>query len=352
MLPCALLLAAGCGFFRDDDGLFADPRDDYVDATVGRPLRVPDGMEASVGDTWPIPEVVEQPTAKTYVEEVPRPRFLAGANVDAIKIQRLGGKSWIVLADAPEQVWPLVKQLIEDSGVGMEREDPPAGIVETAWFPADPAGGVLRTAVRTGLSEADQSVGNAWLERVQVRIERGIRLGSSEVHVVHFRSDSGGEGDAVETSPVPEVEAELINRIADFFAQGVAAGSVSMVGREIASESKAQIVEDENGAPTLVLNVGFDRAWATVDGALQRAEMEVTESDRDSATFRAVVRDDRRPGFFARVFAGSGPEGTALTIRLHEGADSVVVEVQGDGGQPVSRELAEQVLLTLREFAA
>lgn len=353
-LVCVLLLTAGCGlFFKDDEGLFADPRDDYIDATEGRPLRVPEGMQASVGDTWPIPEVVEQPTSKTYVGEVPRPRFLAGANVDAIKIQKLGSKSWIVLADAPEQVWPLVKQLIVDSNVDMEREDPTAGIVETAWFRADSAApGVLGAAVRTGLAEAGETAGGTWLDRVQVRIERGIRFGSSEVHVVHYRSNSGGESDAVETSAVAAVEAELITQIADYFAEGVAAGSVSMVGRDIASESKARIVEGEGGVPTLVLNIGFDRAWATVDGALQRAEMVITESDRENATFRAVVPDDRRPGFFARVFAGGPREGTAITIRLHVGTDSVVVEVQDGSGQPISRELAERVLLTLREFAA
>ena len=85
VLVGALLLTAGCGLLKGDEGLFADPRDEYVNATEGRPLKVPEGMQASVGDTWPIPEVVEQPTAKTYVGEVPRPRFLAGANVDAIK---------------------------------------------------------------------------------------------------------------------------------------------------------------------------------------------------------------------------------------------------------------------------
>ena len=238
-----------------------------------------------------------------------------------------------------------------DSNVDMEREDPTAGIVETAWFRADAASpGVLGGAVRTGLAEADETAGSTWLERVQVRVERGIRFGSSEVHVVHYRSSSGG--DAVETSAVAEVEAELITKIADFFAQGVAAGSVSMVGRDIASESKARIVEGANGVPTLVLSIGFDRAWATVDGALQRSEMEITESDREEAMFRAVVPADRRPGFLARVFAGGGREGTAITIHLHEGADSVVVEVQDGRGQPISREFAERVLLTLREFAS
>lgn len=352
VLIAAMLASAGCRIFGDDAGFFVDPRDDYVAARVGEPLEVPEGMESSVGDTWPIPDIVVQPTAKTYSDVVPRPRLLAGASTDAIKIQRLGTKSWIVLADAPEQVWPLVKQLMEDSRVDVAREDPPAGIIETAWFSVDPsAGDILRTAVGTGLSQQQQTAEGSWLDRVQVRIERGIRLGSSEVHIVHYRTRSESEG-TIDASAVPEVEGELITEIADYLAQGVASASVSMVGREIASERKARIVEDEDGAPTLVLHIGFDRAWATVDGALERADMEVTQADRDTATFRAVLRAEAKPGFFARVFSRRGAGGTLVTLRLRERDDGVVVEVRDDGGRPVARELAEQVLLTLREFAA
>ncbi len=348
-----LLAAAGCRIFNDDAGLFVDPRDDYVSATVSQPLRLPDGMEANVGDTWPIPDAVEQPTSRTYVDEVPRPRFLAGANLDAIKIQRLGDKSWIVMADAPEQVWPLVRQLVEDSGVGLAREDPPAGIVETAWFTADASAmDVLQKAVGAGLADHEAAPGTTFLERVQIRIERGIRLGSTEVHVVHYRTSDENEG-TVETSAVPAVEAELITDIAGYFAQGVAAQSVSMIGREIASVGKARIVEDSSGVPTLLLSIGFDRAWATVDGALQRSTMELTEADRDGAIFRAMVPPERRPGFFARIIpGGNADQGTAVTIRLRETDDGVVVEVRDGRDGSVSRELAERVLLTLREFAA
>ena len=352
VLIAGMLASTGCRIFRDDAGFFVDPRDDYVEARVGEPLKVPAGMESSVGDTWPIPDIVEQPTAKTYADEVPRPRLLAGASTDEIKIQKLGAKSWIVLADAPEQIWPLVRQLMEDSRVGVAREDPPAGVLETEWFTVDPsATDLLREAVGTGLSQQEQPAEGSWLDRVRLRIERGIRVGSSEVHVVHYRTRSESE-EAIDTSPVPEVEGELITKIADYLAQGVASSSVSMVGREIASERKARIVEDESGAPTLVLHIGFDRAWATVDGALERAEMEVTEADRDTATFRAVLRAEAKPGLFARIFARRGGGGTAVTLRLQERDDGVVVEVRDAGGRPVAREVAEQVLLTLREYAA
>ena len=336
---------------RDDSGLFVDPTDDYVQAETSKTLLVPEDMADSVGDTWPIPDIVELPTAKTYAKEVPRPKFFAGRNLDEIKIQKLGEKSWIVLADAPELVWPLVKQFLADSGVAIEREDAPAGIVESDWFGVDAAtNDTLRTAVREGLAQSEQgsATEGSWLDRVQVRIERGIRLGSTEVHVVHSRRSA-----ATDAAAVPEVEVELIKELADYIAQGVAVASVSMVGREIASVSKARIVEDD-GVPTLVLNLEFDRAWATVDQALERAELEVTHSDRDRGSFRAVIHAVDERGFLARILPGGADAGSAqaVTIHLRTVDDGVVIEVQDDAGQPVARELAEEVLLTLREFAA
>ena len=349
-----VLASSGCRLLRDDSGLFVDSRDDYLDAEIGKPLVVPESLDAGVGDTWPIPEIAEQPGAKTYPVDVPRPKFLAGRNVDAIRIQKLGTRSWIVLGDAPEQVWPLIKQFMVDADVGIEREDPPAGIVESAWFRSDsPASDTLRTAVRDGLAKREQTVpppdNGPWLDRVLLRIERGIRLGSSEVHVVHMRRDAAGEAPAV-----AEVEAELTAKLADFIAQGAAAASVSMIAREIASESKARIVQDETGMPRLILSVGFDRAWATVDQALQRAELEVTEVDRDRGIYRAVLRVAQEKGFLARILPGGGKrgEGQTVTIHLRDAGDGVVIDVQDDQGEPVSRELAEEVLLTLREFAA
>ena len=347
-----MLASTGCRLLRDDSGLFVDPTDDYLQAETSKALVVPEDMADSVGDTWPIPDIVELPTAKTYAEEVPRPKFLAGRNLDAIKIQKLGEKSWIVLADAPEQVWPLVKQFLADSGVAIEREDAPAGIVESDWFRVDAAtNDTLRAAVREGLAQSEQgsATEGSWLDRVQLRIERGIRLGSTEVHVVHSRRSA-----ATNAAAVPEVETELVTKLADYFAQGVAVASVSMVGREIASVSKARIVEDASGVPTLILNLEFDRAWATVDQALQRAELEVTDADRDRAMFRAVVHVVDERGFFARILPGGADAGGGQAVNIHLRAvdDGVVIEVQDDAGQPVARELAEEVLLTLREFAA
>ena len=348
-------VSAGCRYLGDDEGIFVNPRDDYLQAQVGEPLTIPAEMaDVRIVDSWPIPDVRAGDAAKNYPKAPPRPEVFVGGNVDAVKIQKLGTRSWVVLPDAPEQVWPLVKQFLAENGVAVGREDAPTGLVESAWIVIADRDyqDVVRAAIAEGQREAAQggagdSTPPASRYRLRFRVERGIRRGSTEVHVDHDRIVG------VDTDPAPgvaEVKAILTTKLADYFAHGLA-GTVSMVGRAIASESKAQVVKDAGGYPSLRLNVDFDRAWATVGQALERAEIEVAESNRDEAVFRAVFPTGDKVGWLKRLVPGGGPDGAVVMIRLVAEGERVIVNVQAEDGRPLAVELAERVLLTLRDFA-
>ena len=348
-----VLALAGCRLTRDDKGLLVDPRDDYLDAESGEPLVVPDDlMGTAINDTWPIPEIIEQPIVKVYPRKAPRPAVLVGRDFDAVRIQRLGKRQWIVLGDAPEQVWPMVKQFLAENGVGAGREDPPAGIVESAWIVvADQNyGDVLRTAIREGRDEHAANGGTiaAGRDRLIIRIERGIRRGSTEVHVQHEHA----VGLSDETAPaIAEVEAQVVAKLAEYFAAGVTT-AVSMVGRNIAAAAKAQVVKDATGYPMLHLHVDFDRAWATVGQALERAEIEA-EANHEQATYRVDFPTAGRRGWLKRIVPG-GDVGrdTPVAIHVARGETGTQVSVAAPSGEPLSADLAEEVLVTLREFAA
>ena len=346
----ALLLALdGCRYLADDEGIFVNRRDDYLAAKVGAQLDVPPELtDVRIVDSWPIPDVPDAATAKNYPGEPPRPEVFVGSDIDAVKIQKLGDRSWVVLPDAPEQVWPLIKQFLADNGVAVGREDAPAGVIESRWFViADrDYDDVVRAAIRTGQRDGDAVGGSIPSRyRVQFRVERGIRRGSTEVHVGHERV----RGNETALAPeLPQIQSEVTAKLADYFALG-AAEAVSMVGRDIASESKAQVVKNADGYPSLRLNVDFDRAWATVGQALERAEVDVVERDRDAATFRALFSTGDA-GWLKRLSRRGGGNVVVL-IHVAREAERVVVRVMDEAGAPLPVELAEQVLLTLREFA-
>lgn len=346
----ALLLApSGCRYLADDEGIFVNRRDDYLQAQVGAQLEVPPELtNVRIVDSWPIPDAPGSAAAKNYPDDPPRPEVFVGSDIDAVKIQKLGDRSWIVLPDAPEQVWPLIKQFLADNGVAIGREDAPAGVIESRWFViADrDYDDVVRAAIRAGQIEGDTSSGAIPSRyRVQFHVERGIRRGSTEVHVGHERI-VGNQTDLA--AALPQVQSEVTAKLADYFALGVAE-AVSMVGRDIASESKAQVVKNANGYPSLRLNVDFDRAWATVGQALERAEVAIAERDRDAARYRAVFSSGDKTGWLKRLRRGGGD--VVVVIHLVREQERVVVRVMDEAGAALPVDLAEQVLLTLREFA-
>ena len=355
------LVSTSCRYLRDDEGIFVDPRDDYLEAQVGEPLTIPPDMtNARIVDSWPIPEVRAGDAAKNFPEGPPRPEVFVGGNTDAVKIQKLGDRSWVVLPDAPEQVWPLIKQFLAENGVAVARENAPTGLVESAWIVIvdrdyeDVVRGTIAEGQREAASNrpaaqagAENSAPPASRYRLRFHVERGIRRGSTEVHVSHDRIV--GVGTEL-SAGVAEVGAKLTAKLADYFAHELA-GTVSMVGRAIASESKAQVVKDAGGYPSLRLNVDFDRAWATVGQALQRAEVEVAESNRAEAVYRAVFPTGGKIGWLKRMVPGGHADNAVVTIRLAAEGERVIVSVQAEDGRPLAVELAERVLLTLRDFA-
>lgn len=353
-----VLALAGCRYMRDDKGLFVDARDDYVDAAPSKPLEVPDDLSGMrIEDSWPIPELANpNVAARLYPRRVPRPEVLVGREFDAVRIQKLGTRSWVVLGDSPAQVWPQVKQFLADSGVGIGREDPPEGLIMSEWVVVrdDDYDDVVRGAIRDGRAKHVEDGGAAvelGRDRLRFRVERGIRRGSSEVHVTHVRA----VGMADEESPaIPAVETEVTTKLAEYFAAGITDGAVSMVGREIAARSKAEIVKDASGYPSLYLNIGFDRAWATVSQALERAEVVVQDADVSGAVVHAVFPTAGRRGWLKRIVPG-GETGinARVAIRVQrDGDNGVVIRVEEPDGGRIQPELAEEVLITVRAFAA
>ena len=353
-----VLVLTGCRYLGDDRGLFVDARDDYLDARPSKPLVVPDDLSGvRIEDTWPIPDVANpEAAAKVFPTQAPRPEILVGQDLDAIKIQKLGERSWIVLGDSPAQVWPMVKQFLADNGVGLGSEDPPEGIIESEWVVVADRDydDVVRTAIRDGRRNRVEAGGETvepGRDRVRFRVERGIRRGSSEVHISHLRAVGLSDD---ESPAVLEVETEVIAKLAEYFAHGVTQVSVSMVGRDIAARSKAEIIRDDDGYPSLYLNVGFERAWATVSQALERAEIKVQETNVDDAVVRAVFPTAGPRSWLKRVVPG-GESGVNAEVAIRvqrDGDDRIVVSVEEIAGGRTTPELAEEVLITLREFAA
>ena len=349
LCACAVAaLAAGCGWWTSEE---RSPYP-YLGAQPGDTLEVPtDLVGVTIEDTWPIPEIDDHPLARVYPGEAPRPEIFVGReDRDAVKIQRLGERRWVVVADPPELVWPVVKQFLTDASVAIAGQDPPEGVIDGGWL--DIAGSdsedIIRSSVRAAREEAAVTDGR---DRVRFRVEQGIRRGSTEIHLRHENDALMEPQDALaETSAIPGAEEAILGEFGSYYAAGVASETVSMVGRDVATESKARVERNEAGYPVLRLNVDFDRAWATVSQALSRAEIEVLRQDRDAALIEAMMEP---PGEgIARLLRGRSQRARPVRIRITPASDGYLVNVVNTEDVPVAVELSERVLAVLREYAA
>ena len=357
LTPATLVgLLAGCAWLNDDSGLVRDTSDDYVKARQAPPLVIPEDIEASpVQDTWVIPNIDERPLARLFPDQAPRPDAIFGANDDAVKIQKLGGRQWLVMASEPPKVWPVVKQFLADNGVATVAEFPEAGRIDGEWLAI--GNEEQRDVVRATLREDAGSGAAPGRKRVRFKLEHGIRQGSSELHVRYENEALGAPAEGwPEASPSALVEEQLLHEFGAYYGAGMATESVSMVALDIASERKAIVERDAEGYPVLRLNVDFERAWAVIGQALQRAEMTVKELQRDVGLFHVEV-DSRQlsgkgPSLFARILPGdSSAKMQPFHIRIATSPNAQLVQVFEPEGRPASQEVSQQILVMLREFA-
>ena len=236
-------------------------------------------------------------------------------------MQRFGERRWIVIGAEPGQVWPRMRDYWSTAQIRLAFEDPVRAIMETVW-----------------LGEEGER------NKYQVRIEPGLHSGNSEVYVVQIGESYVEDPDAAIEWPDNSADLDLENAMLDDISLYLAdrtdlyrASSVSLLAGSIEAESKANIVPSANG-DTLVVRVDFGRAWSQLSQAIENAEIEITESNRDEAFY--VVRfdgsaEEEPPGFFRRMFgAGRKREGELPAFRLNIATetDRVVITAEPVNG--------------------
>lgn len=367
-----LTLMVGCGWFSDDRGIFVDRRDDYLDAKEGAEVVVPEDLSgASLGDPFPIPETPPQSDAEFFPFKPPLPDAIYGDDKrESVRIQSLGARRWLVIPEPPATVWPKIKQFFTDNGVSIAAENPQVGRLDSQWLPL--SADAYRDVVRTVLADARGSEALAYVgtdERVLLRVEQGLQDRTSEVHLRHQRSDAEPP-----SAPQPEqiaglssastvAEQQMLSELGAYIAAKVAEQTVSMVGQSISTQPKSVMERGTGGVPALRLNLDFERAWATVGQALSNAEVQVDDTDENSASYRVVVTEEtftgEEKGFFGRMFS-FGSSGQSLLVKVlpvsragapADGAYWVQVESAEEGDKPISRELSQEVLVLIREYA-
>ncbi len=353
-----VVTAAGCRWLNDDKGLFVNRSDDYVDAAQSPPLEIPEDLSTvAIQDLMVIPELPPLGRRVMYADDAPRPEAIfARDETQGVKIQKLGERRWLLIPQAPEVVWPKVKQFFADNGVTIAAEDPEAGRLNTEWLGPDDgsARDTVRLALRSGREAAKVRSGR---DRIKILIEPGIRERTAEVHLRN-ENDSMAQTSDDEfpaASNVDEAENELVAELGSYLASNVGDESVSFIARNISTQVKAELIRTDENQPALRLALEFNRAWAMINQALTEAAVPVTDVDRSAGVVYAEVTkkilNQEGDGWFLTRWLTRDEKKRPVEIRMVDVDGSYQVRVFDAKGAPLPADTAEQLLLLIREYA-
>ncbi len=328
VLATSLLPACSWIISDDEDSMFRDRQADYLRAPTVARMDIPMELDSyTIDDLYVIPP---EPVGDfEYFVQPPPPKPIDTRVREGVVVQRFGDRSWIVIGATSGQIWPRLRDFFPTEGIPVRSEDPVGGRLETVWL-------------------ADSDVEDV-RHRYQVRIEPGLHAGNSEIYVRHV-SDAGESGPDEparwpDESESLQRENNMLAAISLYLADRsdlYRASSVSLLAGSIEAESKANIVEQRAGDTRLELRIDMERAWSQVNQALNNAEIEILDQERDDGRFDvrfSGAESADEPGFFARLFrrGGDEPETHDFSVRLSQSGDAIMVDAGTISGGPQPR---------------
>ncbi len=339
-----------------------DRENDYLKADTFPRTKIPENLDSpAFNDLMVIPDIVDSRGISGQEFEVPVPVPLpTNFGIERIIIKRLGESRWIFLDVPPATVWSDLREFWQDNNLTIALIDPSSGLIETEWLRSEDGDGeqILGSLKQGG---AQTSSRDQIENRFQIRIEPGVRTGSSEIHLRYKRATPGLRQDEQlnwsEQSDDLQVEDTVLSAIAYHLGETInQSTTVSLLAGSITNESRAVLVPDRT-RPVLKYRLDFNRAWATVGAALDNARIDVEDLDRSSAVYFVYYRDSSgdQPGFIRRLFmrgdALPAGEEDRYLIRLDQADDGVDVTILKDPATLASAQMAERILKIIKEYS-
>ncbi len=311
LLVCIMGLGfslSGCGIFFGEEGAFRNREADYLKADNIPPLVLPAGKKSeSMGELYPIPPITASdfgydPDANY---EVPRPMPLAAnSEQENVKIQRVGGESWILINAAPGEVWPRIRNFLNVNTLAVSKADIGKGIIETSWL-----------QFKTDLTTYD---------RYRMQIDQGVQPDTTEVHITHMSVPTAEKPKADAPWPQRSVNAErekwLLDELAATLASETGEGGTSLLAQDIGGSVKANL-SMLSGEPLMTIKLDRVRALATISYAAKKDGFTTFDVDGDEGLYYVeyLNPEENKPGWLKRLFhVGLNPKPPTTPYSLEQ----------------------------------
>lgn len=284
------LVIAGCG-----GSLLEGAKVEYKSAGKLPSLEVPPDLTSPArDDRYLIPDVKPAGTATLSSYNAERGGAArAGASevlplVERVRVERAGTQRWLVVPQAPEKIWPAVKEFWQELGFLIKLEIPEAGVMETDW--AENRAKIPQDFIRNTIGRfIEGAYSTSERDKFRTRLERGTEPGTSEIYISHrgvVEVYTNEKQDLTVWQPRPsdpELEAEFLRRLMVRFGVEDSKARAQVAGDQ--RIERARLVRTQNGPGVLELSEPFDRAWRRVGLALDRVGFTVEDRDRSNGTY-------------------------------------------------------------------
>jgi len=262
--------------------------------------------------------------------------------VKGVSLERNGAQRWLLVADKAENVWPVVKSFLSETGLNVQSEDQAAGVIETDW--AENRAKIPQGGIRSVVGKVfDNLYSSGEMDQYRVRLERTRDGAGTEVHITHRGKEEVLTADKNSSKwqsrpNDPELEAELLQRLmVRFGGSPVQAATAATTGGAV-SAGAANLLQVVDGSSVIVINDAFDKSWRRVGLAIDRSGYAVEDKDREKGIYflRTVAvekgwmdklkfwKDDEEANARYRVTVKDGGATCEVSVTDQDGVSSEV----------------------------
>ena len=285
--------------------------------------------------------------------------------VDKMRVDRAGSQRWLVIAEPPEKLWPLVLDFWQENGFLISIKVPEAGVMETEW--AENRAKIPQDWIREVLGKfIDQIYSSAERDKFRTRLERNDE-GGSEIYISH-RGMLEEYADAQRSrtvwrprTPDPELEAEFLRRLM------IRLGAQEEKAKQLVATStqapaRAAVSAGIGGVETLQVFEPFDRAWRRIGLALDRVGFTVEDRDRQKGQYfvryadtdaSEMAKKDAEKGLISKLqfWKSNDPAVKAEQYRVHirQFASNCVVQILTKDGAQANTQTTRRIVALLHE---
>ncbi|MCO6427149.1 outer membrane protein assembly factor BamC [Nitrosomonas communis] len=362
-----VLMISGCNLLPESKKI------DYKSAGKLPPLEVPPDLTApSADDRYAVPDISSSGSAtfSTYNRErEEQPQAYNGGAIlplttDAVYVARSGTQRWLVVQQAPEDVWPIVKEFWQDLGFLIKVEAPDVGIMETDW--AENRAKIPQDIIRSVLSTfLDSLYSTSERDKFRTRLERN-ESGATEIFISHrgmdeVLADRNTQRTIWQPRPAdPDLEAEMLARLMMRFGteEELARQEVAAVTNGATVEKQAYMDKARDGV--LIVSETFERAWRRVGLALDRVGFTVEDRDRSNGVYFVRYADpdiesrkaSEGEGILSKLAfwrSDANSKAERYRIQVNEVGANSEVKVLNQDGTPEESEATNRILNLLYE---